>query len=71
MRGQLQTCAAGEHGRMKANVTISGAGRVTYATIEGAFAGTPQGSCMARALRGTQCPQFASPLLRGGYPFAL
>jgi hypothetical protein len=71
MRDQLQTCAAGAHGRMKANVTISGAGRVTYATIEGAFAGTPQGSCMARALRGTQFPQFASPLLRVGYPFAL
>jgi hypothetical protein len=71
MRAELQTCAAGEHGRMKANVTISGAGRVTYATIEGAFAGTPQGSCMARALRGAQFPQFASPQLRVGYPFAL
>jgi hypothetical protein len=71
VRGQLQSCAAGAHGRTTANVTISGAGRVTYATIEGAFAGTPQGSCMARALRGAQFPQFQSPQLRVRYPFAL
>jgi hypothetical protein len=71
VRSQLQSCAAGVHGRTTANVTISGAGRVTYATIEGAFAGTPQGSCMARALRGAQFPQFASPQLRVRYPFAL
>lgn len=71
MRGQLQSCAAGAHGRMTANVTISGAGRVTYAIVDGAFAGTPQGSCMARALRGAQFPQFASPQLRVVYPFAL
>lgn len=71
VRGQLQSCAAGAHGRTTANVTVSGAGRVTYATIEGAFAGTPQGSCMARALRSAQFPQFASPQLRVRYPFAL
>lgn len=71
VRSGLESCAAGEHGRMIANVTISGAGRVTYATIEGAFAGTPQGSCMARALRGAQFPQVASPQLRVRYPFAL
>jgi hypothetical protein len=71
VRGQLQSCAAGAHGRTTANVTVSGAGRVTYVTIEGAFAGTPQGSCMARALRGAQFPQFATPQLRVRYPFAL
>lgn len=71
MRGQLANCAAGAHGRTSATVTISGAGRVTYATVDGAFAGTPQGSCMARALRGAQFPQFASPQLRVVYPFAL
>jgi hypothetical protein len=71
VRGELQSCAAGAHGRTTANVTVSGAGRVTYVTIEGAFAGTPQGSCMARALRGAQFPQFATPQLRVRYPFAL
>jgi len=39
--------------------------------VDGAFAGTPQGSCMARALRGAQFPQFASSQLRVVYPFAL
>jgi hypothetical protein len=70
VRPALQTCAAGAHGRAVANVTIAGAGRVTYATVEGAFAGTPQGSCMARSLRAAQFPQFASPQLRVRYPFA-
>ena len=69
-RTALQACAAGGHGRTMANVTISGAGRVTYASIEGAFAGTPQGSCMARALRAAQFPPFTSTQLRVRYPFA-
>lgn len=71
VRGSVQSCAAGIHGRALLNVTISGAGRVTYASVEGAFAGTPQGSCMARAVRAAQFPQFASPQLRVSYPFAL
>jgi hypothetical protein len=70
VRSALQDCAAGGHGRMTANVTISGAGRVTYSTIEGAFAGTPQGSCMALALRAAQFPPFTSAQLRVRYPFA-
>jgi hypothetical protein len=70
VRASLQTCAANGHGRTMANVTISGAGRVTYASIEGAFAGTPQGSCMARALRAAQFPPFTSAQLRVRYPFA-
>jgi hypothetical protein len=70
VRGALQTCVAGGHGKTMANVTISGAGRVTYAFIEGAFVGTPQGSCMARALRAAQFPPFTSAQLRVRYPFA-
>ncbi|HKU43336.1 MAG TPA: hypothetical protein VJR89_34480 [Polyangiales bacterium] len=70
VRAALQSCASGKHGRIVASVTISGAGRVTYSAIEGAFAGTPQGSCMARALRSAQFPPSASEQLRVSYPYA-
>ncbi len=69
-RSTLQQCAAGAHGQIMANVTISGAGRVTHAAIEGDFIGTAAGSCMARALRGAQFPQFSSQVIRVRYPFA-
>ena len=69
VRAALDQCAAGAQGRITADLAISGAGKVTYALIEGAFAGTPQGSCMARALRGAQFPQFSAPSLRVRYPF--
>lgn len=70
VRGALASCADGRHGHVTANVTISGAGRATYSSIEGAFAGTPQGSCMARALRGAQFPPFTSAPLRVRYEYA-
>ena len=68
-RPALVRCAAGAPGEIMASVTISSAGRVTHATVDGAFAGTPQGSCMARALRAAQFPAFTSAQLRVRYPF--
>jgi hypothetical protein len=69
VRSVLASCAAGEHGTTYANVTISGAGRVSYSTIEGAFAGSPAGSCMARALRTSDFPKFSGAPLKVRYPF--
>jgi hypothetical protein len=69
LRPELAACAAGVHGSMFANVTIAGSGRVTYTTVEGAYAGSPQGSCMARALRTASFPQFSAPSLKVRYPF--
>jgi hypothetical protein len=71
VRAALQACAGTTHGMSTARVTISGSGRVASATIEGAFAGTPQGSCMARALRGAAFPRFGTPSLQVTYPFRL
>jgi hypothetical protein len=70
LRPALNACVAGAHGTSFANVTIAGSGRVTYSTIEGAFAGTNQGSCMARALRSASFPRFASDSFNVRYPFA-
>jgi hypothetical protein len=70
-RSALQACAGQDHGTFTARITITGAGRVASATIEGAFAGTPQGSCMARSLRGVTFPRFSNPSLQVTYPFRM
>jgi hypothetical protein len=71
VRSMLQSCAASLHGTSTARVTIASAGRVASASIEGAFAGTPEGSCMARALRNAVVPRFSGPNLQVSYPFRL
>lgn len=71
VRSDVEICAAGGHGTTLAKVTISGAGRVSYATIEGAFQGTPQGSCIARALRTASFPRFAQASLKVSYSFGI
>lgn len=71
MRAALLGCAGNAHGTSTARLTILGTGRVASATIEGAFAGTAQGSCMARALRTASFPRFASDNLQVTYPFRL
>jgi len=64
-------CSAGAHGMVFANVTVASSGRVSHGTIEGAFAGTPQGSCMARALRTASFPEFSAQSFSVKYPFRL
>jgi hypothetical protein len=67
---QLAQCAAGKHGVAKIAATIANSGRVASALIEGQFSGTPEGSCMARAVRGARFPQFSQPNLKITYPIA-
>jgi hypothetical protein len=71
LRPALEACSAAAHGTTFANVTISGDGHVSYSTIEGAFVGSPQGSCMARALRSASFPRFATASLKVRFPFVL
>jgi hypothetical protein len=71
VRPQLAACAGGRHGSLEAQVTISGAGRVNYSVISGNFVGTPEGSCMARALRTATFPPFAGTRFKVLYPFVL
>lgn len=70
-RAAVQACAGASHGLTTAHITILGSGRVSATNIEGAFAGTPQGSCMARALRGATFPRFSASSLQVTYPFRL
>lgn len=65
---KLTECAGDVHGTSYANLTISADGRVTYSLIDGALAGTPEGSCMARALRTVSFPRFSGPPFKVRYP---
>jgi hypothetical protein len=69
IRPQLTACAAGLHGSNFADITVQASGHVVYSVIEGAFAGTAQGSCMARALRTASFPSFSGSAFKVRYPF--
>jgi hypothetical protein len=68
MQPRLNACAANKHGTSYANITIQGNGRVSYSLIDGAFAGTEAGSCLARVLRATTFPSFPGPPFKVRYP---
>lgn len=67
----VSACAAGAHGLADVDVVIAGSGRVTTATVNGTFAGTPVGSCIARAVRAATFPPFAQPRFEVTYPYHL
>lgn len=70
-RGSLVACAGQKHGIANADITIANSGRVSRVLIDGVFQGTPEGSCMARAIRAAHVARFSQPSLKVGYPFAL
>ncbi|MGD8860162.1 MAG: hypothetical protein PVI30_09115 [Myxococcales bacterium] len=70
-RPALQECAGEMHGIAKIDVTVLGSGRVSQALIDGVFKGTPQGSCMARAMRKVRFPSFSDPKLSVRIPVSL
>jgi len=70
--GAVSACGNGEHGTATVAVTVSGStGRVTGANVTGQFAGTPIGSCIARAVRGASFPRFTRPTFTVNYPFRI
>ncbi len=71
IRGALVTCAGDRHGIAKVNLTIANSGRVTKALVEGVFAGTKEGSCIARTVRGARFPRFKGSSVEVSFPFTL
>jgi hypothetical protein len=53
------------------DATLANSGRVAHAQIGGVFGGTPEGSCIARAVRGAHFPAFSQQSLKLTYPIAL
>jgi hypothetical protein len=68
---ELKRCVGDRHGVADVTVTVRSAGFVSYAVVSGAYAGTPEGSCIARAVRAAKFPAFSEPTLRVTYPFQL
>jgi hypothetical protein len=67
----VSACAAERHGVATVEITVGSSGRVRSALVTGDFAGTPEGSCVARAVRRARFPQFTQPTFEITYPFSL
>ena len=52
-------------------VTIGKNGRVSSANVAGAFAGTPTGDCVSKAVKGAGFPKFKGSPQSIIYPFML
>jgi hypothetical protein len=58
-------------GMANVSVTIGKTGRVSNASVSGAFAGTPTGECVTKAVRGASFPPFKGAAQTINYPFIL
>ena len=58
-------------GMASVSVTIAKSGSVSSANVGGAFAGTPTGSCVERAVKSGSFPKFKGPSQTITYPFVL
>ena len=67
----VRACAGERHGTAQVDVVVQGTGRVTSATISGNFQGSPEGSCIARAVRSARFPEFTGEALRFRYPYGI
>ncbi|MEI8258876.1 MAG: hypothetical protein WCJ30_24670 [Deltaproteobacteria bacterium] len=65
----VQACANGRVGTVTIEVTFAGSGRVTTALVGRPFGGSPEGSCMARAVRSAQLGEFALPTFNARYSY--
>lgn len=68
----VSACAQGQHGLATTSITVAGpTGRVSNVNVTGQFAGTPQGTCVARAVRGARFPRFRQDQFTISFPFRL
>ena len=58
-----------QHGTATVEISVAQDGHVTNAVVTGPLAGTPTGSCVARAVRAATLPAFGQPTFRFTYPF--
>ena len=74
MRGvgpAVRACGTGSGGTATVTVVFNSQGRVNTANVAPPFAGTPVGSCIARAVRDAHLPAFSRPTFSVTFPFAL
>jgi hypothetical protein len=68
---QLRACVGDRHGVADVTLTVRAAGVVSHALVEGPFAGSEQGTCIARTLRTARLPASPYAVSRVAYPFQL
>jgi hypothetical protein len=71
VRDEVVACANGGGGVAPIEATIVSDGRITHATVGGYYQGTPQGSCIARALRKARFAPFARESIKVAFPYTL
>lgn len=71
VRERAMACVEQKGGSAVVQGTAVETGRVTHALILGQFSGTPEGSCLARAVRSARLPPFAGELFRFTYEMQL
>jgi hypothetical protein len=71
IRPAVLRCAEGRSGVASVRVSIGASGRVRGVEVGRDFAGTPEGSCIARVVRTARFPAFSEPSLTVGYPFVI
>ncbi|MGD8861042.1 MAG: hypothetical protein PVI30_13625 [Myxococcales bacterium] len=67
----VRACTHGQRGIAQVDLTVTDSGKVSHAVVAGDFAGTPEGTCIARAVRAARFAPFQKPLFRVVYPFSL
>ncbi len=68
----VRGCAPAYSGAVvRVRVTFAPSGRVTTAVVSGRLAGTPEGSCVARAVRAARVPPFERSSFVVAYPYRL
>lgn len=67
----VRACRQERSGVAQVRITVASSGRVRNAIVQGLFAGTPEGSCIARAVRRARFPAFREDSFTITYPFRL
>lgn len=71
IRDAVVACANGGGGVAPIEATIMSDGRITHATVGGYYQGTPEGSCIARALRTARFAPFSRANIKVTFPYTL
>jgi hypothetical protein len=71
LRSGVDKCAHGRSGVAQLDITVANTGSVTSAVVGGDFAGSTEGSCIARVARTAHFVRFKKPRFRIIYPFSL
>lgn len=69
-RVAVAECVGDRSGRAQITARVVGSGKVTHVLVNGDFAGTRVGSCIARAVRTVSLPPFAHEQFEFTYPYA-